>query len=313
MITVICVLITAVCVCPTAVGAKAVKHTITFDVLGIGETPAPITVNDGDRYLYMRENDHGQNPTAEGYVFHCWVTTLDFEPDEVAMSNTAYYDETPIHEDMTLYAIWYKIVDTIDISVVPPVVGDVIGTDRYETEDFSFSYQSPRPTARAYGEGIRIKDSFWSAIGPAVFWLEDPNDRESTFRGTFERGKVYGVSAEVEPVFGYEFADNVSVTCNGKLLSSSMYCDYNLCIVAAPILCEEQTRVLGDIDGSGDVEATDVTWLQRYLARMGVCDGFIEIAADTDGDGEVGVTDATFIQRYLALLDVPYAIDQPIA
>lgn len=68
---IVCILITLIASCPTVFEAAAEKHTVTFDVQGIGETPDPITVNDGERYLYMRENDHGLNPTADGYVFYC--------------------------------------------------------------------------------------------------------------------------------------------------------------------------------------------------------------------------------------------------
>ena len=156
------------------------------------------------------------------------------------MSNTAAYLETPIKEDITLYAVWYKLIDAVEIKVDPPVAGDVIGTDVYATEDFSFTYQSPRPHAEAIGEGYRVKDSFWSAIGPAVFWLEDADDRESMFEGTFEDGREYGVSVEVEPEFGYEFTDHLKVTFNGTVLDEAKACDYNLCMITAPIRCGEK-------------------------------------------------------------------------
>ena len=312
----ICIMLTMISACPTATAATAEKHTITFDVQGIGETSDPITVNDGDRYLYMRENNHGQNPTADGYVFHCWVTTLDFEPDEVTMSNTAYYDETPIHEDITLYAIWYKIVDHIEVAATPPVAGDVIGTQRYETPDFSFAYQSPRPTVQALSEGVRIKDSFWSDIGPAAFWLADPNDRESTFKGTFESGKEYGVSMEVEPVFGYQFADTISITFNGELLEAAHHPDYNLCIVTAPINCVDQLpavdRMRGDVDGDGAIMIPDATFIQRKVTGISVPFVFEDAAADVDGDGKATVMDATVIQAYLAEKSVPYSVGEMI-
>lgn len=311
----ICILAAAIAVCPTAAGANPEQHTITFDVQGIGETPDPITVNDGDCYLYLRENDHGQNPTDDGYVFHCWVTTLDFYPDEVEMSNTAAYLETPIHEDMTLYAIWYKIVDEIDITADVPVAGDVIGTARYETPDFTLDYQWPRPHAEVHSEGARIKENSWSE-SPAVYWLEDPNDLESIFKGTFELGKEYGIVAEVEPIFGYQFADTLSVTFNGELLSTECYTDYNLCVVAAPVICvdelPEKYRLLGDIDGDGAIKIIDATFLQRKVAGIDTPFTIGDFVSDVDGDREVTVADATAIQRYLADIEVPYAIGRMI-
>ena len=221
-----------------AVSAQAAEstHTITFDVQGIGETPAPVTVSDGECYLYLRENDHGQNPTADGYVFHCWVTTLDFEQDEVAMSNTAAYLETPIYDDITLYAVWYKIVDGVSITVDPPVAGDVIGTKRYETEDYSFDYQYPRPHVTVNTEGVRVEDYSWDMSEKSAYWLSDPDDRESTFEGTFEDGKEYGVEVFLEPIFGYQFADQLTITFNGTTWEKQ-YSDYNLCIFTAPVWC----------------------------------------------------------------------------
>lgn len=315
MIMIICLLATVIAICPTASGAATKKHTITFDVQGIGETPDPITVNDGEKYLYLRDNDHGQNPTADGYVFHCWVTTLDFYPDEVEMSNTAAYLETPIHEDITLYAIWYKIVDHIEVEADPPIAGDVIGKDRYETPDFSFEYQSPRPTVRSLTEGVRIKDSFWSAIGPAAFWLADPNDPESTFKGTFASGKEYGVWMETEPLFGYEYADHLSITFNGKPLSSAHYADYNLCVVSAPITCVDQMpdadRLLGDVDGDSEIMITDAVYLQRKLVDMELPFAFCGAASDVDADRQITLMDATFIQRWLANVQPLEGIGEP--
>lgn len=241
----------------TVKASAAEKHTITFDVQGIGETPDPITVEDGASYLYMRENDHGQNPTADGYVFHCWATTLDFEQDEVSMSNTAAYLETPIYEDLKLYAIWYKIVDTVDVTVDPPKAGDVIGTKRYETEDYSFDYQYPCPNVTVNSEGARVSDYSWDMSQKSTTWLSDPNDRESNFYGTFEDGKEYGVWVMIEPIFGYQFADELTITMNGESLGKKLS-DYNLCIFTAPIWCGvKPSKSKADIPPSATIVPTE--------------------------------------------------------
>lgn len=221
-------------------GAAEETHTITFDVRGIGETPDPVTVKDGESYIYLDDRDEN-GPKADGYVFHCWVTTLDFERDEVAMSNTAAYLETPITEDITLYAVWYKLIDSVEISVEPPVPGEVIGTDDYITEDYSFSYQSPHPKAEVLSEGARVQESTWTGTGLTAFWLEEPEDIESVFKGTFESGREYGVTMWVEPLFGYQFSDHLAVTFNGKELDEPVTADHNLCVVTVPISCGEET------------------------------------------------------------------------
>lgn len=60
----------------------------------------------------------------------------------------------------------------------------------------------------------------------------------------------------------------------------------------------EKSRVIGDADGSGDVNILDATVIQRYLAAM-TTRKFIEENADADENGEVTILDATAIQRYL--------------
>lgn len=235
LVLILC-LITLLILPGTASASAEAVHTITFDVQGIGETPDPIQIADGEKYFFLGRDNV---PQAEGYVFHCWVTTLDFEPDEVSMSNTAAYLETPVSEDMTLYAVWYKLVDSADLMINPPVAGDVIGTKTYEVPDYSFEYQDPRPHVVVSGEGVELEKNFWSVIEYSVFWLEDPEDIESTFKGTFENGKTYGVSVSLTPKFGYEFKKDFHITVNNKPIDGIVYADHDLCTFVYPILCGE--------------------------------------------------------------------------
>ena len=121
-----------------------------------------------------------------------------------------------------------------------PVAGAVIGKDRYETEDYSFEYQSPRPDAAVTSEGARVQESFWTGVGLNAVWLEDADDPESTFYGTFRDGREYGVWMILEPIFGYEFADRLTVTLNGEPLPGPVTADYNGCTVTAPVYCSEK-------------------------------------------------------------------------
>ncbi len=60
------------------------------------------------------------------------------------------------------------------------------------------------------------------------------------------------------------------------------------------------THWYGDVDGSHNIEVTDATEIQRYLASH-VEFGKLElILADFDGDGEISILDATNIQMYVA-------------
>lgn len=70
--------------------------------------------------------------------------------------------------------------------------------------------------------------------------------------------------------------------------------------------------VLGDADGSGEVDTIDATWIQRALNDYAVPDSFSETAADVDGDGEMSVIDVTFILRYCVGISTPYSIGETV-
>ncbi len=63
-------------------------------------------------------------------------------------------------------------------------------------------------------------------------------------------------------------------------------------------------RKIGDVDGNGSINISDVTAIQRHIAELDVLTGDALIAADTNGDGVVDITDATHLQKYLAEYDV---------
>ena len=71
--------------------------------------------------------------------------------------------------------------------------------------------------------------------------------------------------------------------------------------------------ILGDADGNGEIDLTDATMIQRYLAELPVEVPLkLLMNGDVDGDGELTISDVTFIQRYEAEMDSIYPIGQPI-
>lgn len=58
--------------------------------------------------------------------------------------------------------------------------------------------------------------------------------------------------------------------------------------------------LIGDADGSGEVEILDATHIQRYLVALVAEDEIDTANADADRSGDVTILDATAIQRYLA-------------
>lgn len=67
--------------------------------------------------------------------------------------------------------------------------------------------------------------------------------------------------------------------------------------------------VVGDTDGSGEVESIDAALIQRCCALMGTgIAGDILMRGDADRDGYLDIVDAAFIQRYLAHMPTPCRI-----
>ena len=61
----------------------------------------------------------------------------------------------------------------------------------------------------------------------------------------------------------------------------------------------QQTTLVGDVNGDGDVDIFDVYTLSRYLAGYEV-EGIIPANGDINGDGDVDIFDAWALQRRLA-------------
>ena len=68
--------------------------------------------------------------------------------------------------------------------------------------------------------------------------------------------------------------------------------------------------LLGDANGDGYVNISDVTDIQRAVAEMDTLDDLRKKAADINGDGFVMIDDATFLQTYLAEFGTAYPIGE---
>ena len=66
--------------------------------------------------------------------------------------------------------------------------------------------------------------------------------------------------------------------------------------------------LLGDANGDGTVNISDVTAIQRHIASLKRLSGIYLKTSDVNTDGGITITDATTIQRFLA----EYAIEDPV-
>lgn len=69
---------------------------------------------------------------------------------------------------------------------------------------------------------------------------------------------------------------------------------------------------LGDVNSDGEINISDVTAIQSYLAELITLDDKCLVAADTNQDGTVDISDATALQMYLADYNIPYPIGEYI-
>ncbi len=66
--------------------------------------------------------------------------------------------------------------------------------------------------------------------------------------------------------------------------------------------------ILGDANGDGVVNITDVTAIQKHIAEIETLDSEGVLVSDIDKDGSVNIIDATIIQKHLAGIDTGYPI-----
>lgn len=90
---------------------------------------------------------------------------------------------------------------------------------------------------------------------------------------------------------------------NGYLVFTTDH--FSLYIIA---LSTEKPRLIGDVDGDGQVTLVDATYIQLKLASMKVPATFSDAAADIDGDNELSISDATYILRWIAYIDIPHIV-----
>lgn len=76
-------------------------------------------------------------------------------------------------------------------------------------------------------------------------------------------------------------------------------------------ICEydeiKPTVYIGDVDGDGEIEIRDATFIQRVEAKIDV-PYYDPLAADVDGNGDINIMDATAIQYYLANMRTQFPI-----
>ena len=203
-----------------------------------------------------------------------------------------------------------NIIDTFAVTdVIPPVAGE---TPTYSaTVPSEANYMIDRFSNSYFVDGVawEIPDSDYGMYG------KYPTDgiKPDT---VFVEGEKYIVRVFLVPKENYIFAaDGLKATVNENdavvgvnKTNHSIFIDYAfICMGTA------QSPILGDADGSGEVDTVDATMIQRRVTQIKVpYDDAQLMNADVDGDGILTIVDATFIQRYCTKVTTPYKIGEAI-
>ena len=76
---------------------------------------------------------------------------------------------------------------------------------------------------------------------------------------------------------------------------------------------DAEVHLLGDVNGDGNVDISDVTMIQQYAAEIPLQNpGLVRLCGDVNNDGNVDINDATEVQKYIADYDIPYPIGEPV-
>ncbi|MBQ3264391.1 MAG: hypothetical protein IJH07_01310 [Ruminococcus sp.] len=151
---------------------------------------------------------------------------------------------------------------------------------------------------------VRVKVAYW-------YLSEEPYPHLSA-SDTFEAGKTYTVRLEIEGNQGYSVDTKyTTVSINGTVMTAGTY-SYGNNFIGKQKSFTVTSVLLGDVDGDGEVEIRDATWIQRKIAGMELPFVFVDKRADVDSNNEITIMDATLIQRRLANLKTPYPIGETV-
>ena len=116
-------------------------------------------------------------------------------------------------------------------------------------------------------------------------------------------------SVEYIAVNAFDQCDKLVIYCYENSYAHQYAIDNDIPYV---LLDVEPTCVylLGDADGDNEITISDVTMIQRFLAKMPVVnEDMIQKSGNVSGGG-FDISDATWIQRWLVKTEVPYRINE---
>ncbi|MDO4804602.1 MAG: hypothetical protein Q4A32_07265 [Lachnospiraceae bacterium] len=122
-----------------------------------------------------------------------------------------FAEEIELTENMTFYITWSEFIDTITLTVDPPVAGTEVTPYEGEAVDDGEILQDNGPHVVA-GEDVAGKIKIDETD---VWWCAD-EESDTPFYGTIEDGEEYFVIINLDPEFGYVVNGHTKIMLNGN-------------------------------------------------------------------------------------------------
>lgn len=257
-------------------------------------------------------------PEREGYDFLGWFTAA--EGGEEVTTNTVI-DESVIR----LYAHWKKRVSSLPVNTVKynghmyelydntlgwedaenfceDMGGHLITIESKEENTFAYDMISGIQGYCWIGLNCVDKATDWQWVDGTSFsyknWFDNAYD-------TTDSGEYYGLLYPIN--YGPNSYASKWDKCKGSDYFCSFYGYHN-----SFFICEyDDPLILGDVDGSSEVDSTDATLIQRKCTgKTTNIDDSLWARGDVNSDNETDIIDVTYIQRYLSNLATDFAIGE---
>lgn len=149
-------------------------------------------------------------PTKNGYVFDDWYLNTEL---------TEYFAyASPLTENITVYAGWNKIINSINVNITRPKVGDKVTVSEVENQWGAWEEADKKPEV-TFEDGAKYEAEWLAYI--KSFPSEDPTDYDRLFSGVFEKDGWYYVEVSLLSKEGYAFDkdDNMTIKVNGETVN----------------------------------------------------------------------------------------------
>ncbi|MBI2860149.1 MAG: hypothetical protein HYX91_01420 [Chloroflexi bacterium] len=124
------------------------------------------------------------------------------------------------------------------------------------------------------------------------------NSQGETANLTVNENITVSDASQPLPVANLTVNENIVVSDAPRLLSP-VYLTVNENITVSDVPQALQTQLAGDANGDNEVDALDITKVERIIAGLDAPSG----GADANGDGKVNALDITRVERIIAGLD----------